>query len=1127
MLRVLANTTLLLLAVVACIKLDVTCVAAEATVPSGSVLWLDATDIDGDGQIDGSSNPNTTVKRWADKSGHANHIVQQDSSRQPSIIPDALQNQPTVRFDGNDLLTLEKFAGLSIRDQPLHILMVMRSQEAESPKLSRLIEWQPEGGDLTKPATVKQQGLWLGRREDGHMRIGTHYGDEGPALTTAWDGKPHLVEVVYTGAQAWVHYLNGARNGGGLLGDRDFRGFTKDLRFAVGQHYGSTAAETYFRGDIAEILVFDRVLSHDEQNRIKEYLGSKWALKLSIQEQPLFEHDVVPILAEYCFECHGEDSQEAGVDLRTVTAMLQGGERGPVISRGRPEFSDLLDLIEAGKMPPEGMERPDAKQLAILRRWIEAGAPAEEVVETASAADLISAADRNFWAFQPLQQNEVPHVSEINRVHTAVDSFVLSKIEENSLTLNEEASRETLAVRAHFDLLGLPPSPEELAEFLNDNDVSAYERLIDRLFASKHFGERWGRSWLDWAGYVDVYGRDNDFSIIKPLEGRWRYRDYVVRAFNEDKPFDQFLLEQMAGDELVDWRAAESLTPDMLELLTATGFLLCADDDTDADELNTPDIRHYVLQQTGEVVANNLFALTVHCAKCHNHKYEAISQLDYYQWLANFAPVFNPQRWVTSVEHSMPMVTKREQQAIERRNQEIEAEAQRLDEQRDALRAKYHTDLYEKKLKVVPESQREALTVALDLKQRERTQSQQQLVDTYEKQVDVSSVEIAAVMSPEDLATIAGIARKIKAVESQKQSYDILQAAVEQSPPSSTRLLRRGEVTKPGVEVEPAMFAILHDRTSRINSFKLPPGSSGRRLAIARQITNANTIAGALVARVFVNRIWQELFGIGIVETSDNFGVSGARPTHPELLDWLAAEFIRSGWRVKPLIKLMMMSSTYQQASVRSDSVRTEKDDPANRLLWKAKLRRLPAEYVRDRVLATSGKLDRTIGGQPVPLLAQPDGKMAIDTENLPTATSHLRRSMYILNRRNYHLSMLTTFDQPFLTSNCTCRKPSAVVTQSLTMLNDQFIVEQSQEFAKRVIQETQDEHPESWITQMYQLALCRSPTTEEQHLCMGLWQRQKQRFIEEDASDKQASQRALAELCHMLLNTNEFLYVQ
>jgi hypothetical protein len=1045
---------------------------AIAPPPEGLVLWLDASDVNNDGKPDAQPSNGKPLASWLDKSGKANHFTQDKLAQQPTCEAGQFGGKPAVRFHGNDQLTCGKIEGFPYRDQPIHIVLVMRTTRGSTHSHPRLLEFQPTDGDLSKPNTVKQRGFWVGPQGDGRMRIGTHYGDEGSALSVSCDARSHVVEIIYAGAQNWIHFLDGARNGAGLLGGRDFHGFKKEVRLAIGQQFGWEDPNSYFEGDLAEVLIYNRMLEPEEQNSIKSYLAEKYALDLSIETAPHFERDVRPILAQHCHECHGSDLQEAGVDLRSVTGMLRGGDSGPVISRGHPEFSDLMDQIIEGRMPPEGADLLDNDQISVIRRWIETGASADEEIAPVDLDALISEEDRSFWAFQKLARHEPPKVTGANRVRTPIDAFVLAKLEPLELTLAPEASRVTLLRRICFDLLGLPPSPQEMLQFLANESDQAYEQLVDRLLASEHFGERWGRSWLDWSGYVDVFGRDNDFSAIKPLRGRWRYRDYVIRALNHDKPWNRFLMEQLAGDELVDWRNAEHLTPEMVELLTATGFLLCADDDTDQNELNTPDIRNYVLQQTGEIVANNLFALTVACAKCHNHKYEPIAQLDYYRWLANFSPVFNPQRWATSIEHGMAGPTQEEKEEIHHHNADIDPQIAALKEQRNLL----------------------------------------------DKEKGAEE--------------IAEIDTKLAALNAQRKEYPVLQVAVEQNPPSPTYLLRRGQVEKPGVEVQPASLTILTQDQSADHlesQAELQPqgDTSGRRLEIAKQVTNPDSIAGALVARVFVNRLWQELLGKGIVETSDNFGISGARPTHPELLDWLATEFIEGGWKVKPLVKKIVMSSVYRQAPFGQDLDSGLQADPANNLLWHGRLRQLSSEHIRDRILAVSGQLDRTLGGPPIPLLARPDGKIVINMDSLPTSTSHLRRSLYILNRRNYHLSMLTTFDQPFLTSNCTCRKPSAVVTQSLTMMNDEFVLEQAVHFAQRVAREAADGSSAAQVDWAYQLALCRTPSETESRLCVELIDRHTDRYQQLNMNADEAAKKALVHFCHTLFNTNEFLYVQ
>lgn len=1090
----------------------------------GLLLWLNASDLDGDDRPDHHLSNGSPVTRWFDKSGNGNHVEQPHPDHQPTLEKGQLGGQPVVRFHGDDLLVRARFDSFAFRDQPLHVIVVMKAREILSHPSPRLIEFQPVDGDLSQPKTVKQHGFWIGSQGDGRMHLGTHYGDEGGALSVAWDATPHVVEVIYGGAQHWVHYLDGQRDGAGLFGDRDFHGFTKDVRLAIGQQYGSADSKSYFQGDLAEMLVYDRMLSPEEQNTLKSYFSRTYPLDLTIEPVPHFERDVLPILAQHCHACHGGDRLESGVDLRTLSAMLRGGNGGPVISPGHPEFSELLDQLNEGKMPPDGHAPVHPDKIAILRNWIAAGTPADEKVPATTGHDLVTEEDRQFWAYQPLAPGAVPRIRS-NQISTPVDAFLLQKLNPLGLSFTETADRITLIRRASFDLTGLPPAPDEVAAFLADKDPDAFERLLDRLLSSVHFGERWGRCWLDWSGYVDVHGKDNDFVIIKPLESRWRYRDYVIRSFNQDKPFHRFVLEQLAGDELVDWRNVEHFTPETVELLTATGFLLCGPDDTSQNELNTPDIRHHVLQSTSQIVANNLFALTLQCAKCHDHKYEAIPQVDYYRWQANFSPVFNPQRWVTTKEHAIPDVSRTERQAIDKHNSEIDQRIAEFTRQCEELRTPHRQRLLEAQLATIPQPIRGDVKISAETLAENRTKIQKYLVEKFQRQITVTPEAIEKTLPAEDRKRISATEHVVAQLNAQKQSYGTIQVAVEQSPPSPTYVLRRGETTKPGVEVQPGLLSIVSTETEPTTG-KPQGATSGRRLAMAQQITKPGSIATALVTRVYVNRLWQELFGTGIVSTSDNFGVSGARPSHPELLDWLATEFVRGGWKTKPLLKRIMMSSAYQQRSGRENVSLAEKSNPANTLLWQTRLRRITSEMVRDRILATSGQLNRSIGGSPVPLMARPDGKIIVDMKALPTPSSHLRRSMYILNRRNYHLSMLATFDQPMLVTNCTLRKPAAIVTQALTMLNDEFVLTQASTFASRVMRETTDPTPAGHVRKAYHIALNRTPSSTEIDWCVALHQRHAERYRQSAITAAQADQKALTHLCHMLFNTNEFLYL-
>ncbi len=885
---------------------------------------------------------------------------------------------------------------------------------------------------------------------------------------------------------------------------------------SIGQHGGLSLKHTYYKGDLAELLIYNRPLSATEQNAVGHYLEQKYGLDTAYGSVPQFEQDIQPILAAHCFDCHGADEQEADLDLRTVTVMLHGGERGPVIARGYPDRSELMEMITSGEMPPDGDDPLNANEIALVRRWIRFNAPAKEKVIEPSPAALISKEDRSHWAYQKPVWHEPPTVRQSGRVRKPIDAFILARLEEKGLSLAPDADRETLLRRVFLDLIGLPPSPKEIANFLTDERSDAYEQLVDRLLKSPHFGERWGRHWLDESGYVDVYGGDNDAGTIKPLTGKWRYRDYVIQSFNRDKPFDKFIIEQLAGDELVDWRSAEKFTPEMIESLTATGFLLAAVDNTYAPELNTPEQRHGVLQLTGEIVASNLLAATIQCSKCHNHKYEAIPQQDYYRFLAIFAPSFNPERWVVSDAHGIPDVSAIEKAEIDRHNDAIAKQIEAWKKRQSDVRGGYEQRLFEAKLSNLSTPIRDDVKTAVRTPAKDRGEIQKYLAEKLGPLLKVTGEDVTAA----DKSLIDDLTQQISTLDAQRRSHGTIQVVQEASPPSPSFLLRRGNHLRPGIEVQPGLLTILSEsETGRPDDRHSASNSSGRRLAFAKQLTDPNRLAGGHVARVIVNRFWQHLFGRGIVATSDNFGVSGSRPTHPELLDRLAIEFMRGGWRPKSLIRMLVTSSAYQQASTNvAAEAASEKTDPANDLLWKMRLRQLESEIVRDAILTVSGKLDRTAGGHPVPLEVQPDGRVVIKNEGLPDPTNKWRRSIYVLARRNYQLSMLAMFDQPIVATNCTRRTPSAVVTQSLTMLNDRFVLEHASFFAERVAEQSKTEQQ---IDLAFQIALGRSPKVKEASACSELLSRHAERFRQDNLADKEARRRALTHLCHVLLNTS------
>ncbi|HMF14380.1 MAG TPA: DUF1553 domain-containing protein, partial [Gemmataceae bacterium] len=662
-----------------------------------------------------------------------------------------------------------------------------------------------------------------------------------------------------------------------------------------------------------------------------------------------------------------------------------------------------------------------------------------------------------------------------------------------------------------------PPPPEEIDAYFADTGPDAYERLVDRLLGSPHYGERWGRHWLDSAGYSDSVGGDNDPGQLFVREGMWRYRDYVVRSLNADKPYDRFLMEQLAGDEMEDWRGAATWTPEMKEHLVATGLLRCSVDHTTENELNRPFERYQLLHDTIENLTSNLLGLTVHCARCHDHKFDPIPQSDYYRLMAVLKPSFNPEAWVQPQFHHQADISPREKEAIDKANAELDRKIAEANRQIAELRRPVQRRLFEAKLAKLPDVLRSDVRAALELKAEKRSEVQKYLADKLGSLVKVTPEEATKALTDTERTKIEELSKQIAVQTAGKRSYGRIQAAWEKEKPATTHVLRRGNHLTPGQEVEPGYFAVLTDAKHPLNIVpRSGTPTSGRRTAWARWLTRSDH---PLTARVFVNRVWQRYFGEGIVATSDNFGRLGARPTHPELLDWLAVEFVQSGWRTKALHRLIVTSSVYRQSSSIADSALAQSIDPGNQLLWRQRLRRLESEIIRDAMLAASGTLDRTPGGPPVPIEPHEDGLVVVQTKSLPP-TAACRRSLYLFARRNYNVTLLNVFDQPVMATNCTRRISSAVPLQSLTLLNDAFVMEQSDRFAERVAACASSQ--EQRIEAAFRIAFGRNPTPRERTAGLALLQKVESRY----AGQAQSEMKALANLCQMLLCANEFLYV-
>ena len=843
---------------------------------------------------------------------------------------------------------------------------------------------------------------------------------------------------------------------------------------------------------------------------------------------PQFQRDVLPILQKSCVACHGPKARMAGLDLHEASLVLRGGENGPVITVGKPAESMLLKRVREGSMPPGGKNRLSETEIATLERWITSGASGNSTSAAPEPAyvSTVSDEDRQFWSFRPLQKAVPPKVRQAKLVRTPIDAFLLAKLEAKKLTYGKEANRTTLIRRAYLDLTGLPPAPADVDAFVADKSPAAFERLVDRLLASPQYGERWGRHWLDLAGYVDTVGRDVQSNGYKVGDGRWKYRDYVVKSFNADKSFNQFLTEQIAGDELFDWRNAKQYTADQIEKLTATGYLRTAEDPTDNGERDTPLLRYEVIHQTLDILTSSVMGVTVGCARCHNHKFDAIPQKDYYSLMATLTPAYNPVKWTPVLERTLANVPPAEKKAIDDYNAGIE----KVIEPKKAALAKLQENAIlplvdEAIVKLDPKDRAVAKKAAL-LPETKRNMRQKNLIASLG--IDLSPKAVLGRLTPEDRSAVAALEAEIAALEKQRRKYDVLEALYdEQGDLPETFVHRRGDHESKGTVVEPAGLEVLSKPREVFN--KPLPWSSGRRLALAEWLTREGTPAASLTARVYVNRVWMHLFGAGIVSTADNFGKMGAQPTHPKLLEYLAGEFIRNGWSTKKLIREMMLSRAYRQSSLAADFPKTttladpQTADPDNSLLWHMRLRRLESEVIRDSMLAVTGKLNGRIGGPPVPTTTQNDGMVIIDEKKLADPDDKFRRSMYLVARRRYNLSMLGVFDHPVMSTNAKERGSSAVVLQSLMMMNDKEVLTQAGYFADRVLA-TGD--PDLLDT-AFRYALSRKPDATEFATLTGLMQRERERFLQSGQPEARATRDALASVCHVLLNANEFLYVE
>jgi hypothetical protein len=815
------------------------------------------------------------------------------------------------------------------------------------------------------------------------------------------------------------------------------------------------------------------------------------------------------------------------------------------------------------------------------------------------------------WSLEPPKRPSVPDVRRVDRVRTPIDRFVEWRLEANGLQLTREADWLALLRRATIDLTGLPPTPREIDEFLADTSSDAYERLIDRLLDSPQYGERWARHWLDVAGYSDSRG------ILVgevPRPTQYLYRDYVIRAFRDDKPYDRFLQEQIAGDELVDFqqvaRSVIDLPSEVVDAVIATGFLR---NSADASRPDFSSIKHApmyyfdTLNDAIAIVGSSVMGLTLHCAKCHDHKYDPISQREFYAVQAIFKGGYRPDQWLPEEHRYIEWASDVQKDRAAKHNQEVQGRVDRLRADSEALRKQAADRIFTERLGKLPEQIRADVQAAFNAEEKSRNEVQKYLVAKFQKDL-APPVEELLKVDPDFKAKYTQSQQAIRAEEVKKTNFVKIRALYDMPGEPTTQLLKRGDWRTPGDTVSagvpaaiatPLPFACAPANAATPGNSTLAPAttdapvgtgknpgsnatnsdvnrvaaqSSGRRLAFARWLTQPNH---PLTARVMVNRIWLHHFGEGLVTTPDDFGTRGSAPSHPELLDWLATEFVARGWSVKAMHRLIMTSSVYRQSSGQapagtltrrasegadvapsvgtpagtltrraSEGADTPQSvdaasmaaDPANRLLWHFPLRRQDAESIRDSVLAVSGALDRRQFGPAVALVTKPDGEVVT-----PDGPDGLRRSIYLFVGRKVPVTMLHLFDQPMISVNCTRRSTSTLASQALDLLNSDFMIKQAELFADRLLREGAPTgfgegswDPSPTIGLAFKLSLGRLPAPDEAAEAMTFLREQAARYhaaVEAGATEaaevlRTAQRRALADFGHMLLCSNEFVYV-
>jgi len=852
---------------------------------------------------------------------------------------------------------------------------------------------------------------------------------------------------------------------------------------------------------------------------------------LSLSQQSVSTNEAAKaILDKHCLACHGV-SEMSGLDMRKRETLLKGGLRGAALIPGNAEQSLLYQAAAHQgevKMPPGSNSPLAPDELVVLKKWIDEGAAWPE------QSAITKKEEPSWWSFKKVRRPQVPSIRSHEGLNP-IDAFVLGKLKEKGLTPGLQADKRTLLRRTFYDLIGLPPTPQQLDRFLKDSSSEAYEKVVDELLDSPQYGERWGRHWLDVVRYADSAGFEGD--VFCPHA--WRYRDYVIKSFNEDKPYDRFVQEQIAGDELwpdnLDLQGFYDIPLEKLEHMEArigTG-LYTFGQEIQESHLDAAKLRYERLTDAVDTTGAAFLGLTFACARCHDHKFDPIPQKDYFRLQALFAassPVTIPVATTMSNTH----------------RDEAYHQMIALDEARTAyltFERLVRERVIESKKKDFPPEVVRAYTVPPE----KRTPREAEVADPLIKSYNDIKVEESLTANErsryeklrQDL--VMGVLRVPQRDASHGVRFDgffdVPTAAVlghiEPELIPDVYTLERGDLGKNKAKVTPGLPAALVDHDDPADLVMEPSGARYRK-ALALWLTRPDH---PLTDRVIVNRIWQGHFGRGIVSTSNDFGRQGQPPTHPELLDWLAAEFIDQGWSIKSMHRLIMLSDTYQRDS-RFTSAENSRLDPDNLYLWRMNRHRLEAETIWDSIHAVAGDLNLKMGGRSImPPLSKSELNALRDKAAwvVPADPAEAnRRAVYILSRRNFMFPLFDKFDRPDPSASCPRRDITTVAPQALWLLNNDISLSQAVQMANRLVRE-QGVNPARWVEAAWRLTLTREPSARESREAIDLMEALASSGSDENWSDglpkelaglnrNQAG--ALVKLCLTLFNLNEFEYV-